>query len=170
MRSPILRFWTEAGNGAIAAPMQLDVSRWRGLLLMVLIISLVATEIELLLLEHLESLTQWIPVVLIALGLLAALGVALRPGKWMLTIFRALMALFLAAGTLGLYLHYRGNVEFELEMNPALNGFELFRKTMMGATPVLSPGVMCQLGLLGLLYTFRHPRLQNADALPETRP
>jgi hypothetical protein len=29
----------------------------------------------------------------------------------------------------------------------------------MGATPLLAPGIMLQLGLVGLLFTFRHPAL-----------
>jgi hypothetical protein len=149
--------------------MRLDVNRWRPLLLVVLMMSMVATGVELLLLEHLESSTQWIPLVLLALGLLASVGIALRPGAAILAGFRATMAMFVTAGLLGLYLHYRGNVEFELEMNPALHGYELLRKTMMGATPTLSPGVLCQLGLLGLLYTYRYPRLRHADTLQETR-
>jgi len=28
---------------------------------------------------------------------------------------------------------------------------------------VMSPGIMVQLGLLGLLYTYRHPTLREAD-------
>jgi hypothetical protein len=154
--------------GENAAAMQLELKHWRPVLLVILIISMAATETELLLLEHVESSTQWIPLVLLGLGLLAALAVALRPGRVTLAALRVTMVLFLAAGLLGLYLHYRGNVEFELEMNPALQCYELFRKTMMGATPTLSPGVLCQLGLLGLLFTYRHPRLQRADAAQET--
>jgi hypothetical protein len=49
-------------------------------------------------------------------------------------------------------------------MNTALHGFELFRDAMMGATPALAPGSMTQLGLLGLIYAYRHPRLQDANA------
>ena len=62
------------------------------------------------------------------------------------------MTLFVASGTIGVFLHYRGNVEFELEMVPALGGLLLFQEAMTGATPVLAPGAMVQLGLLGLVY------------------
>ena len=50
------------------------------------------------------------------------------------------MALFVLSGGIGVALHYRGNVEFELEMYPSLSGLELVRKTLTGATPVLAPG------------------------------
>jgi hypothetical protein len=60
------------------------------------------------------------------------------------------MALFVANGLLGVGLHYRGNHEFELEMYPTMVGMELVRETLTGATPVLAPGSMALLGLVGL--------------------
>jgi hypothetical protein len=150
--------------------MRLPVNRLRPLLLLVVLMSMLATLVELLLLEHTESRTQWIPLALLILGLATTLFVAVWPRRSAFGVFRTIMTLFVVTGLLGVYLHYRGNALFELEMNPALHGAELFRKTMMGATPTLSPGVLCQLGLLGLLYTFRHPRLQRAGAPPEEAP
>lgn len=123
-----------------------------------LLFSMVGIAVELVLLEHFESRTQWIPLALLALGLPASALAAFRPTRATLTILRTLMVLFVASGLLGVILHYRGNVAFELEMSPALKGTELIRKALMGATPALSPGVMVQLGLLGLLYSFRHPQ------------
>jgi hypothetical protein len=143
------------------------VNQLRKLLLIVLLFSMVATGIELLLLEHVESLTQWIPLVLVGVGLVVTIALTMWPRRPALLTFGALMALYVVAGAVGLYLHYRGNVEFELEMNPALQGFELFRKTMMGATPTLSPGLLSQLGLLGFIYLYRHPGLRAADASTE---
>jgi hypothetical protein len=64
------------------------------------------------------------------------------------------MTLFVLAGILGIFLHYQGNVEFELEQNPGASRWALFREAVQGATPALAPGVMVQLGLLGLLYAF----------------
>jgi hypothetical protein len=61
----------------------------------------------------------------------------------------------------GLYLHYRGNVEFALERDPSLSGARLLWKALRGATPALAPGALSQLGLLGLLYTYGHPALGN---------
>ena len=138
--------------------MQLNNNRVRTFLLIILLISMVSTAIELLLLEHTESRTQWIPLVLLLLGLLATIASAVWPGSISFNLMRVVMSAFMVAGLLGLYLHYRGNVEFELEMNPALHGWELFKKTMMGATPTLSPGVLSQLGLLGFIYAYLQPR------------
>ena len=66
---------------------------------------------------------------------------------------------FLVSGVIGVWLHYKGNMEFEIEMVPSLAGLELFLKASHGAFPALAPGTMIQLGLLGLAYTFRHPAL-----------
>ena len=140
------------------------MSTLRTILLLILVISMAATGIELLLLEHIESRWQWLPIVLLGLGICASLLVAIWPTHAAFTIFRVVMAASTLSGLIGIWLHYRGNVEFELEMNTALHGFELFRDAMMGATPALAPGSMTQLGLLGLIYTYRHPRLQDANA------
>ena len=67
------------------------------------------------------------------------------------------MLLCIAAGVAGGWLHYDGNAEFELEMDALLEGLELFEESMTGATPVLAPGAMIQIGLVGLAYCFRHP-------------
>ena len=114
---------------------------------------------ELYLLDHMESLTQWIPLVCLVLGLGSAASVALDATPFRLRVFRILMVAFVAAGILGLALHFNGNVEFERERNSSLGGLGLFWESLRGATPTLAPGALLQLGLLGLAYTFRHPRL-----------
>ena len=132
-------------------------SALRTLLLVTLLVSLVGTTVELLLLEHFDDVWQWTPIVLL-IGALLILGWhALERGPTSLNVFRAMMVLSVASGFIGVLLHYRGNVEFELEMYPDLTGWKLFKESMMGATPALAPGAMMQLGLIGLAWTFRHP-------------
>lgn len=133
----------------------------RTLLLITLLVSLVGTTTELLLLEHFEDLWQWTPIILL-IGALLSLGWhALEKGPKSLNVLRALMVLSLASGFIGVLLHYRGNVEFELEMYPDLAGWQLFKDSMMGATPALAPGAMMQIGLIGLAWTFRHPAFKS---------
>jgi hypothetical protein len=122
------------------------------------------TLLELILLEHTESWWQWLPLVLLGTGLLAACVAALRANRRTLTLLRLVMSLCILAGLVGLYLHYQGNVEFELEMSPALNGWDLVKAALMGATPALAPGSMTQLGLLGWAFTYQHPALQAGVA------
>jgi hypothetical protein len=79
------------------------------------------------------------------------------------------MVLFIASGLIGLVLHYIGNREFQREMDPALGGWALFVKVMTAkAPPALAPSVMVQMGLLGLLYTYRHPSQVAIDREPDS--
>jgi len=97
------------------------------------------------------------------IGLIATAAVYVRPGVRTLKVFRIVMVLFIAIGVLGLYFHFKGNVEFALERDPSLSGFRLVWKSLRGATPALAPGALSQLGLLGLVFTFRHPALASGN-------
>jgi peptidoglycan/LPS O-acetylase OafA/YrhL len=131
----------------------------RRILLATLLLSLIGTATELVLLEHYEDWRQRTPLVLLGCGLLVLLWHGIDRRAAPVRTLQGLMVAFAIAGVAGLVLHYRGNMEFELEMYPTTAGMELFRKTMTGATPALSPGTMLQISLVGLAYTFRHPRL-----------
>ena len=137
---------------------------FRQLALAVVLIGVVGLEVELALLRHADSATQWIPHVALLIGLLATAAVYFRPVPATLKLFRALMAAFLAVGALGVFLHLKGNVEFALERDPSLTGLSLLWKALRGATPALAPGALAQLSLLGLLYTYRHPALGGASS------
>jgi hypothetical protein len=81
-------------------------------------------------------------------------------------VLQGIMLACAASGIVGLGLHYIGNREFELETYPDMGGWTLFREVMTGATPALAPAAMIHLGLLGLLYTFRHPLLARDGQVP----
>ena len=131
----------------------------RRALLSILVLGLFGTAAELLLLEHFEDAWQWTPLVLIALALIILAWHAVSRSGPSVRALRGTMLLFVVSGGVGFLLHYRGNVEFELEREPALRGFGLFREAMGGATPALAPGTMVLLGLVGLVYAYRHPAL-----------
>lgn len=129
------------------------LTRIRKLLLLLLAAGSLGTAVELLLLGHFEEFTQIVPLVLLAAGLAVASWHLASTGA-SIAALRGLMVLFVASGGLGVVLHYRGNVEFELEMYPALSGLELIGKTLTGATPVFAPGTMALLGGIGLLASY----------------
>lgn len=135
----------------------------RRMLLFTLVLGTVGNGVELLLLGHFEDWWQRVPLVLTVLLLLALLAVLLTRGATAMRALQGVLVLCAASGGLGALLHYRGNVEFELEMYPSMAGFELFREAMTGATPALAPGTMLVLALIGLAYTYRHPRLSTVD-------
>jgi hypothetical protein len=126
----------------------------RRALVVILVLAMAGILVELLLAEHFEDAWQLVPLVLLGLGLAALVWHALVPSPASARVWRTLMALFIIAGFIGFYLHYSGNVEFELEQNPNATRWALFREAIMGATPALAPGVMIQIGLIGLLYAF----------------
>ncbi|HEX9698450.1 MAG TPA: hypothetical protein VGD06_03230 [Acidobacteriota bacterium] len=131
----------------------------RRVLLAVFLLGALGTLAELILLEHYEDWWQLLPLVLLGASPIAVALLILRPGAASLRSFQMLMLLLVAAGGIGVYQHYSGNVEFELEMYPSRGGFELIWESLKGATPALAPGAVAQLGLLGLAYCFRHPLL-----------
>jgi len=136
------------------------VSVIRTMLLTIFILGSVGSGAELLLLNHLESLLQWIPVVLILLSFLVLGWHAVRRTPASTRTIQGVMIAFIAAGFAGFYFHYQGSAEFKLESNPSLAGWRLFWEAVRGkAPPALAPGVMIQLGLIGLAYTYRHPAL-----------
>ena len=142
-----------------------DVSdRVRGLLLAVLAVGVIGMGTELLLIGHAESFQQRIPLVLLALGAVTLGWHAMAPRAVTVRALQVAMTAFVVSGLAGVWLHFQGNVEFELEMYPAMQGLELVRKTLTGATPVLAPGSMALLGLIGLTHSYRHPCLQGAAA------
>jgi hypothetical protein len=130
-------------------------------LLVILLVASAGTLVELFLLEHVEDAWQRAPIILLALGVIAMSWQLVRRDLASLRAMQVLMLLFVVSGLVGLALHYKGNVEFEKEMYPELAGLQLFKQAMTGATPSLAPGTMVQFGLLGLLYTFRHPLLRS---------
>ena len=130
----------------------------RRVLLAILLIGLLGTTIELLLLKHDEGIAQFIPLALIGIAFVAIAWHQVHRGAASLHLVRITMVLFIAAGFLGMYFHYRANVEFQREVDPAIAGRELLIKVMTAKTPpALAPGSMSQLGLIGLAYAYRYP-------------
>ena len=126
----------------------------RRFLLLTLMAGIAGMGLELLFIGHVEDRLQLVPVALLSAGLIAILWHTLRPSLVSARGVRLLMALFVASGLLGIGLHYRGNHEFELEISPSMAGMELVRETLTGATPVLAPGSMALLGLVGLAAVY----------------
>lgn len=132
----------------------------RKLLLTLFLLGSAGMVLELIFLEHTESLWQWLPLIVLGAGILSALAVTVSPGRPTIQPFRLLMVGFLIVGLIGVFLHYQGNVEFALERDPSLRGLPLIWKVLRGATPALAPATLAQLGLLGLVFSWRHPALQ----------
>lgn len=104
--------------------------------------------VELAALEHYIDPNQLIPLAVSGMGLLAAAWLALAPGLAALRVWQFAMLLFVGTGITGITMHL--DVASE-SVDP----------------PLLAPGLFIQLGLLGLLYTLRHPVAGGGPAPPE---
>lgn len=130
----------------------------RRLLGVVLTVAFVGTLIELVLLEHDETVVQLIPLLLLAAAVFLLVWVIVRPRPIAVVLFRVVMALTIVGGLLGLVLHFRANLEFQRELTPTAQVNELFWKILAAkAPPALAPAVLAQLGCLGLIYAYRLP-------------
>lgn len=132
----------------------------RRLLGWVLGLGIVGVAAELALLEHFEDWKQWTPFVVLGTGLLTLAWSHVRRSATAIRVHMGVMVVFVLSGGVGVWLHYRGNAEFELEMVPSMSGFELIKESMMGAFPALAPGTMTLLGLVGMVAVHAHPTLR----------
>jgi hypothetical protein len=140
----------------------------RKLLLGALAVGVVGTSGELILLRHIDKPAQWIPLAALAAAVPILIWHASSPSAASVRTLQALMLGFVVLGVIGVGLHYNGNVEFERELNPSERGWTFLRKTVAGATPVLAPGSMVLLGLVGLAHAYRHPSRDGGRRRQET--
>ena len=150
------------------APLEPEVPRERATLaviraglLAIFVLGSIGILGELLLIDHVEDPWQRVPIFLIIASVVILVWHGFERRPLSLRFFQGTLVLFVLAGGLGLLLHFRGNLEFELENLPPLTGWPLVWAALRGATPTLAPGAMMQLGLIGLAYTFRHPVLRG---------
>lgn len=125
----------------------------RSILVLALVFMLLGTALELYLLHHFESVQQAIPLIFIGALLLL---VALSFFSWahgVFQFFKPVLLLTALSGLYGTFLHLKANYEFELEMKPTANNWDLFLESMSGALPALAPCSMIVLALIGYSYT-----------------
>jgi hypothetical protein len=130
--------------------------RW---VLGVLGLGLAGTVTELVLLEHYEQPLQFVPLVLIVAAVAAIAWQVMRNDATSLRALEIIMVLFVLSGFAGIAAHSRGSAEFQLDLNPSMTVWELVGKVMRAkAPPLLAPGMMLQMGLLGLAYVYSDVR------------
>jgi phosphotransferase system glucose/maltose/N-acetylglucosamine-specific IIC component len=138
----------------------------RSLLLGVVFLGLLGLAAELYLLGHYFETAQWAPLVTLALAFLTGVAVAVSPRRATVRSFQAAMALAVIVGLVGIGFHLRSNYQFDVEIEPESPlGTRLFH-VLHGAVPSLAPGALVQLGLVGLVFCFRHPALDPEKDLP----
>ena len=126
----------------------------RRLLLGVLVFGMAGTSTELWFMNHYEDWKQLIPFAGMGMSLLTLLWFGVTRSSGATRLFRTCMFLLMVIGATGTILHYRANMEFQLEMDPTMGGMALLLKALHAkAPPALAPGNMALFGLLGLIST-----------------
>jgi hypothetical protein len=140
------------------------IERLRLWVLGVIVLGLIGTVTELILLEHYEQALQYVPLVLIALGVVVLAWHYAGQGNASLRAVQIVMALFVLSGFVGMLAHFNGSMEYQLELNPDMSTWELLEKILHAkAPPLLAPGMMIQLGLLGLAYAYTDTRYRRSE-------
>ena len=127
----------------------------RRVILGVLLLGMLGLIVELSLLGHYEDVLQWIPIAVLVGGVATLLLQLARPRRWTLLLVELVMVLLIGCGVFGMYLHYSGSRQFQLEMDPSMRGTQLLWHVLRAKSPpTLSPGTLGQMGILGLGYAY----------------
>ena len=126
--------------------------RW---IIVIMLLGIIGTVTELLLLEHYEEPLQYVPLVLLAAALVVMAWLAKSYNAASLRAMQVVMILYVLAGFAGFVAHFVGSAEYQLELDPDMSTWDLLQRILQAkAPPLLAPGMMLQLGLLGLAYVY----------------
>ena len=102
----------------------------------------VFTALELLLLEHTETLVQWIAFGLCALGLGCAVILLKSPSRRQLNAARMSAGVIILGTLYGIVEHVLHNMELELEIRPSATWMDVIWPSLTGAAPLLASGIL----------------------------
>jgi hypothetical protein len=130
------------------------------LIVAVLLLMMLGTAVELYLLGHYEDTKQLFPIICILLLFIGLFSLWLKPVSIIRWLCYAIVLVTGLSGFYGSYLHLKANYEFELEMTPTADFWNLLTESLSGALPVLAPASMLVLAIIA--YTFltllKHPK------------
>lgn len=143
-----------------------DAALLRTGLLLLAVMSALATMVELAMERHWGPGTQLVPWVTLPLVALLALGLLARPARALLRVARVIGFIVLITATFGIYEHVKSNFEAgELDQRysatweslPATTRWWLAITHEVGPSPPLAPAASAYAALTMLLATVRHP-------------
>ncbi len=132
--------------------MNKDMISVKRIILLAFIFMMVGTLFELYLLEHYEDSLQLIPIIGIGLALLMMPVLYFKRTITLSKLFTFILIGISLSGMYGVFLHLKGNFEFEQEMKPTAGDWDLFTESLSGAFPALAPLSLVVLSLLGYSY------------------
>lgn len=102
---------------------------------------------ELLLIEHFENFWQFVPVIFLSV---TGIGYCFLKSGTRMLLFRVWMYIGMLSGVIGIFMHVKNNWEFAIELRSNLKGWDLITEVATGAIPVISPGFLIPMAMLGL--------------------
>ena len=126
--------------------------RLKRVILLAFALITVGTVLELYLLHHYESIYQLIPILCIALIVVSVIALVFLRTIFVKNSFKFILLVTALSGVYGVYLHLYANFEFELEIRPSADTWDLISESFSGALPALAPFSMVVLALIGYSY------------------
>ena len=112
---------------------------------------LIAIAAELVLIEHVENVSQLVPVIVLPVGAVLLGPVAVGAVPWNVVALRGVLAVVVLAGIAGVGLHVYESWQFQAEVDPSQRGVaRAWAALRAQSPPSLAPGQIALLGLLGL--------------------
>jgi len=131
--------------------------RLRAVLWVVCVSILVGTAAELALVQHWADPAQRIPFLLSLVGLLSIGAAWVRPSPKTLRLCRWVMGSLVAGGAFGMWEHFDHNYAFAAEIEPNAGSTTWLIEALVGANPLLAPGIFTVAALAGLGAAWNHP-------------
>jgi predicted membrane channel-forming protein YqfA (hemolysin III family) len=119
------------------------------------LLGVVTTPIELVLMHHYNDKDQIMPFVFLGLAAIGIVAAWFRPSAKVLRGVRVLMVLVVLGSGIGVMEHLKANYRDATRGGGAAPN--LIEMVLTGFAPLLAPGILAQVGLLGLAFTYKHP-------------
>lgn len=104
----------------------LEWVRVKQVIVLALLFMMIGTLLELYLLDHYEDTWQLIPILCIGAALVNLFILFFRRSQVVITLFKLVLVLTSFSGIYGVVLNLQANYEFEQDMKPTANFWELF--------------------------------------------
>ena len=142
--------------------------RFRRIVAGLVAFGLLAIAAELVLIEHVENLSQLAPVIVLPVAAVMLAPLALGGVPWNVVVLRSALALVVLAGIAGVGLHVYESWQFQAEIDPSQRAVaRAWAAVRAQSPPSLAPGQITLLGLLGLAAASGSPTIHPSPSKKE---
>ena len=109
--------------------------------------------VELFFLGHTREKLQFMPFILITLGIILALAILIKPSMKMAKVLRLGMWFVLIGGVVGMGVHIAGNLE---QLREPFTLWQILKQGFAGGNPFLAPGILSMAAALSLASVYKY--------------